>query len=421
MNVSSIPRPVRHLLFVILWIGITEGAFRLLLTPSPGSFGRILGQELPPQAVLPWGQIERDYAVREATRQGRLESQYEELVVDGRRITRGDLWGIPREDAVTGHAPLESARSRNGWWQSNAIGALSRRETQAHVLAGQRRVLLFGDSYTQGSRLPLEDSWAHQLGRLATDVEVVNFGVDGFGMGQSYLRYQQVSPGLEYDVVLLVWVPDVDLWRDINTIRYLGEGWASYAVNPRYVVEGDDLVLVGALYRDLQDLLDRNPAGAGVELRQHLRNYDRFYDPLRYEEGPVWDALIVSKIVRNVWRRPASAAAIRRAAFEPNSEAERVTGGIFRAMRRDVEAAGKEFHVIVLPSLQTYHGVPRQARDETVARLCSGFPCLSLLEEIDALTPEEIDFGYDGSHYGRKTSRRVAAGIESRLWGMTAR
>jgi hypothetical protein len=35
-------------------------------------------------------------------------------------------------------------------------------------------------------------------------MNVANFAVDGYGLGQSYLRFQQVSRELDYDMVLFV-------------------------------------------------------------------------------------------------------------------------------------------------------------------------------------------------------------------------
>ena len=40
-------------------------------------------------------------------------------------------------------------------------------------------------------------------------------------MGQAFLRYGQIRNTLDYDIVLLMFVPAEDLWRDINTLRSL--------------------------------------------------------------------------------------------------------------------------------------------------------------------------------------------------------
>ena len=40
---------------------------------------------------------------------------------------------------------------------------------------------MFGDSFAAGTRLPHEQTWTSQLQALRPDLEVVNFGVDGYG------------------------------------------------------------------------------------------------------------------------------------------------------------------------------------------------------------------------------------------------
>jgi len=57
----------------------------------------------------------------------------------------------------------------------------------------RHRVALVGDSFTFGMEVPYEDTWGAQLERaLAGDVQVLNFGVDGYGVDQAYLRYRKM-------------------------------------------------------------------------------------------------------------------------------------------------------------------------------------------------------------------------------------
>ena len=185
------------LLFSLLF----EGIARLLVQPSPRSYGTLLGRDLPPLRVIPPRLPDAPATAPSEEKIGWL-----------------DLQGPFREDPVCGYAPLERATSPHGWWTTNDIGARSATDTAPRPAPGVRRVLVFGESFASGSRVQQNDAWPSVLAATA-GLEVVNLAVDGYGMGQSLLRFRQIAPGLEYDTALLVFVPSTDLWRDVNTSR----------------------------------------------------------------------------------------------------------------------------------------------------------------------------------------------------------
>jgi hypothetical protein len=93
---------------------------------------------------------------------------------------------------------------------------------------GSRRVAVFGDSFAAGTRVPQESTWTGSSKRNRPGLEVVNFGVDGYGMGQALLLDRRMRDRIDYGVALYVFVPWHDPWRDVNVVRYLGEGWNSF-------------------------------------------------------------------------------------------------------------------------------------------------------------------------------------------------
>jgi hypothetical protein len=277
-------------------------------------------------------------------------------------------------------------------------------------------MIVFGDSFAVGSRLPYEETWFASLERRNDQLEIVNFGVDGYGTGQSYLRYKLIRDQIDYDYVLLMLVPHADLWRDINTRRDVGGNWPAYAVMPRFIVEDQELVLVPGPFANLQsaefaDEDDWNPV-----LRQHLRTYDRFYLPTKYEETPIIRGSVVYKLVAAGYSE-LRLRNLRNGLLDVDSEAMTVTKRIIRAMHSDVESHGERFVLVLLPVRGRTATQPHwRAWEQMVANLCeSGVWCIDLAEQLLEIPGENIDTGYDGTHFGPNASRVIAELIQDGL------
>jgi len=85
-------------------------------------------------------------------------------------------------------------------------------------------VLVFGDSFASGSRVPQEAAWPAVLEAGTPGLEVVSLGVDGYGLAQSWLRYRALGGAVAHDVVVLTLSPRADLERDAATTR---SSWTS--------------------------------------------------------------------------------------------------------------------------------------------------------------------------------------------------
>lgn len=385
-----------------------EGAARLFVRPSAVGWGVLRGRELPPRRLVPQPSspdFDPDLPVAERTAQGEP-------------LTQGDLCGIFREDPEIGYTWAPSRRSRRGWWRSNALGARADGETSPSVPAGKRRVLVFGDSFAAGTRLPGESAWTAQLSRLRQDLDVVNLGVDGYGMGQSYLLFRRVREAVGWDAALFLLVPGQDLWRDVNVSRWLGENWPSYTPMPRFVLDGAGLRLVPGPYPRGTLVYARDWPEASPVLREHLRAYDRFYDPLLHESPPILGRLVTWKlfaVMRGEQRRAARRAHLER---DLDGEAFTLCRRLLVRAAGEARAEGKGFLLAVLPAEAEVRAMRASAGDRVrwrnlLARLRAvGLPTLDL---APAVTSGEVDHGADGTHYGPKVSARMAAAVASEL------
>jgi hypothetical protein len=389
-----------------------EGAARVSIKPSPTSYGTLLGRDLPPVRVIP-PQAPLP-ASAEPAREG-----------DSQRITWGDLQGVMREDPLLGYAPQEGATSPHGWWIANNIGARSTTDTSPTTLPGKRRVLIFGESFASGSRVRQEDAWGTLLAASRPDLEIVNLAVDGYGMAQSFLRFRATTRLHDYDTAMLVFVPAVDLWRDVNIIRSLAKpSWSSYAVMPRFVVEEGRLTLVKSPYEIGSEVYRDNAHGLSETLRRHLRAYDRFYFRTRYESPPIIGDLVLWKIAATVYftlRKDILLRSMGVGHVDLDSEAVQVSRKIFETMREEVEARGKQFVLAILPEhsgLRKIHRSTRSAENwqRMVSMFCAGrMQCIDVTPALLRIPPGELDRGHDGTHYGPRMNRVVAATVEDGL------
>jgi hypothetical protein len=398
---------------IVVSLAAIELGARWFIVPAENAYGTLFGRELPPVRII---------TSSSPPPRTDLSAWHEPLIVDDRKISRGDLWGFHEEDPLLGFTHEENAVSSNGWWQSNNIGARARFDVGPSVPPGQARVLVFGESFAHGSRVPQEAAWPNIMDSEHGTAQVLNLAVDGYSMAQSFLRYRKIRTKIDYDVAILMFVPEADLWRDVNTIRDLAEDWKPLLVVPRFVVVEDDLRLVRSPYETVADLYPANGDGLSDELRNHLLKYDRFYFRTKYEEPPLIGGSILYKMMaRSSYLR--AERALRDSLWDPESEALQVSRRIFEAMNEEVRRDGGEFLLVVLPVDHgwwdgEYGADTVEAWEKMISFVCAeGMRCVDLLDHLRRVPPNLIDRGYDASHFGPKANRLIA----ELIWGKLVR
>jgi hypothetical protein len=74
-------------------------------------------------------------------------------------------------------------------------------------------------------------------------VQVLNFGVDGYGVDQMFLRYQRDVRPWRPDVVVIGFIGD-DLLRSMSVYPFVSFGWPGFVVKPRFVLDDAELRLL---------------------------------------------------------------------------------------------------------------------------------------------------------------------------------
>ncbi len=171
-----------------------------------------------------------------------------------------DDWPYYRFDAALGWVTKPNAVFGEGRYRTNSAAIRSDREYEPIAPAGVRRIAVFGDSFIHGDEVAnSETAWA-MLESVDPAVEVLNFGVPGYGTDQSYLRY--LHDGARYRPhVVVVGLMLENIQRNVSVFRpaYYHDTGLPLA-KPRFRLDaGGELELVpcpASSLAELRELID---------------------------------------------------------------------------------------------------------------------------------------------------------------------
>lgn len=176
-------------------------------------------------------------------------------------------------DPVLGWRPVAGA---DGWWS---------REGRAHVRIteqgfrgvdvppgeppqGTLRVALVGDSYVEARQVALEDTIGARLERglaacAGRPVEVLAFGVSGYGTAQEYLLYRERIAAYHPSVVLLALLTGNDIADEEPSLR-MGSG-----PSPYFSVDAAGELVLDASFRESEEFRARSEESGWLWFRRH--------------------------------------------------------------------------------------------------------------------------------------------------------
>ena len=264
-------------------------------------------------------------------------------------------------DETLGWVPGSSRRDRSGIYATSVEGIRSDRPgvSYSKVDAG-RRVALVGDSYTFGLEVPFDQSWGNRLNRsLGSDTVVLNFGVDGYGVDQAYLRYKRDVRRWTPQVSVMGFI-DHDLYRSLGVYTFITfPEWGFPFSKPRFTLEDERLVLLNVpldppteLFArpSVMDLpfLSREPGYVADEWRR--RAYDSSY-LLRF---------LFSRF------RPSARPEVE---DEWNEEIAQLNTALLLQFISDAAADGTSPMIVYFPSRGDFSGQDRSGKDRVLANL----------------------------------------------------
>jgi hypothetical protein len=203
-------------------------------------------------------------------------------------------------------------------------------------------------------------------------------------------------------------------------VRELGQPWKVRAVMPRFVLDGAGIRLIANPYGSIEELEKGVRDGLSPPFLAHLQRYDRFYFPVEHEPVPVIGHLLSFKIAAAAWGRYARGR-VRRAQFEPGSEAAEISRRIFLKLQEESRAESRNFLLMVLPTptdLDRLHDEPefRATWEGFVTATCAGIRyCVDLAPALVRIARNEGDLGPDGNHYGPRMNAAIADAVRAAL------
>jgi hypothetical protein len=146
-------------------------------------------------------------------------------------------------DPQTGWAIGPNRQSSDGRYRSGPEGLRTSEVGESFAELPRRRlVAVMGDSFAFGEEVLNRDTFATKIQEgLGSDYRVLNFGVPGFGVDQSYLRYLHHAMPWRPDIAVLTFVWH-DLFRTYSVYTAIAfPHWDMPFSKPRFVLEGGRL------------------------------------------------------------------------------------------------------------------------------------------------------------------------------------
>lgn len=205
--------------------------------------------------------------------------------------------------------------------------------------AGTRRVVVLGDSFTEGYTVNAEDLFTTRLsgllkGRNPYSVDVINMGVAGYNTDQELLVFNSQGKKYAPDITVLMFY--------YRSVWYNNQGLYWRGCKPKFEVRGGQLSLV-----PINDETCRTRSGGGV--KTWLGNHSRLFGLVRdcVERNDLLTRWLISLHLKKV---PDEFAPWRVTPEADTQEAWQITRRLLIELKKRAEQDGSAFVVFYIPS-----------------------------------------------------------------------
>lgn len=237
-------------------------------------------------------------------------------------------------------------KGKAGPYTANAQGLRAPTELvyTASVPPGLLRISVYGDSFTHGDNLKHEKIWPTLLQKERPGVQVLNFGMPGYGSDQAFLRFRRDGARFKTQVdVLGIW-PE-DLCRNLNLFRfYMTPQGGLGGPKPRFSLEGEKLSLLNQPIVADEVFQKIMTTGGPHALLQHEHWFS-----VREGAFPIYYHLMLLRAARSVYEAYDRRERRHAQYFGPDSEANRLGVAIASAFAKESQARGASPVIVFLP------------------------------------------------------------------------
>jgi len=252
-----------------------------------------------------------------------------------------------RMDPELGWVPGQRRGETKIYDALNSAGMRDDREYDKQPAPDSVRIAAFGESFTYGAEVQLGENWAKLMPELEPALEILNYGVGGYGLDQAFLRYLKVGGDFQPDVVLIGYMSE-NMARSVSVFRpfLVPQGGGIYT-KPRFRLEDGKLVLLPNPLRNVEDYrgLLENPRTELAALGQNDAYYQVTYP------NSIWHFSPLVRLVKTTAARQDPYRIYRNedGVCEPESEAFQLTLAIMDAFYRQVLADGRLPVIVIFP------------------------------------------------------------------------
>jgi hypothetical protein len=261
----------------------------------------------------------------------------------------------------------------------------------------QYRIATVGDSFTFGDEVSFEASWPNRLEQqLGPKIQVLNFGVTGYGIDQAYLRYLRDVRPWHPNLVVLGFITD-DLYRSLRIYHFVRRPqWHWPFAKPRLVVDAGTLRPLNIPVLSAQEILS---ARAITDLP--FLEYDPGFDPTEWTWRPYHHSYLLRFVLSSIHRSPEKSEDVSRQAIALGVE-------IMASFARIARGEGSTPFVVYLPGRQDFRESGRREKNGVLDLLRErGIRYEDLTSCLIKLPVSEV-FIEGGTHYSPEGNARVA-------------
>lgn len=290
----------------------------------------------------------------------------------------------------------------------NAAGLRADREFDVAPAPDVLRIALFGDSMTAGDEIGYADTWGVQLERWLNDhaiaAEVLNFGVDGYSMGQAYLLWRAIGKAYQPDIVIFGFQPE-NMYRNLNMLPLYLAGDETPFSRPGFTIEKNTLKILNYPALSPEAIVALMPDFHASPLAP----YELFYPQTSL---PDW--VLPSRLL--TWLGVLLQAPVAEAQYEPlalthfveNSIFTNTAAAITQAFADDVNQTGATFVVLHLPHSGVIHTTLRGEALPYQFLLDQFEQRYAFIDAADVFGVWRDDDWMPGYHYAPSAAARIA-------------